>query len=97
MPTQRLSPAATCLSDKAFLVNSGGISDQHTLPTVEMGERFSSGMRTWWTQTPMNESRRPPDVTRWDESHLLIAGGYRQSSTAVPRQPFLFGPVHPNQ
>ncbi len=78
--TQRRSPAAICLSDKAFLVIGGGAGDQHTLPTVEMCERSSGGVWAWRTLEPMNESRRAPGETRLNQSHLLIAGGYRKIS-----------------
>ncbi len=87
MPTQRLSPAAICLSDKAFLVIGGGAGDQHTLPTVEMAERSSGGVWAWRTLAPMNESRRAPGVSRVNEFHLLVAGGYRKISAEIFRLP----------
>ncbi len=87
MPTQRLSPAAICLSDKAFLVIGGGAGDQHTLPTVEMAERSSGGVWAWRTLAPMNESRRAPGVSRLNEFHILVAGGYRKISAEIFRLP----------
>ncbi len=87
LPTQRLSPTAICLSDKAFLVIGGGAGDQHTFPTVEMAERSSGGVWAWRALTPMNESRRAPGVSQLNESYLHIAGGYRKISAEIFRLP----------